>query len=176
MIHYRGLAVWLINLSVLTAVVVPAVAQHEVNGDEVSLASLYSPTYPSIARTARVSGDVKIRVEVRKGGAVSSVQVISGPALLKQSALDSAQKSTFDCEHCEKEITRVIVTYTFVLREFDCSYKRVRSAKCAYVWKCGGWRPNSISRPQDVHEAGDHVTISADAPCVQVTDANLAKN
>ena len=175
--HCHGLARRLFGLAFLTALVVQAVAQLEVSsGANVSLANLYAPTYPPIARTARVSGDVKIRVEVRQDGAVSSAEVVSGPPLLKQFALSSAQKSTFDCKHCEKNITPFIVTYTFVLRDFDCSYTRLRSVKCAYLWKCGGWRRNGISRPQEIQETDDHVTGLADAPCVQVTDADLAKN
>jgi TonB family protein len=65
----------------------------------VMVTRLSPPTYPPIARMARIVGDVKVQLKIRQDGAVESAQVVSGRALLKQAALDSAQKSTYECQN-----------------------------------------------------------------------------
>src|SRR5437879_9783451 len=69
------------------------------------LTKLYPPAYPPIAKTARVTGDVKLQIKVTRDGAVSSVKVVSGPPLLVQAALDSVRSSTFACQSCTDETT-----------------------------------------------------------------------
>src|SRR6266852_3765799 len=75
----------------------------EASGNGVVLAKLYSPVYPPIARTARVTGEVTIQVRVRRDGSIFSTEVIKGHPLLKGAALESAQKSTFACRDCKEE-------------------------------------------------------------------------
>lgn len=54
-----------------------------------------SPSYPSIARTARVTGIVTVYVEVDEQGGVAAVSRTDGPQLLKQAAVDAARKWKF---------------------------------------------------------------------------------
>ncbi len=64
-------------------------------GGDVKTATLLSsvaPIYPQMARTQRVSGDVKIDAFIGADGRVSTMKVISGPALLHQSALDAVRQ------------------------------------------------------------------------------------
>jgi TonB family protein len=64
-------------------------------GGDVQVARLLSsvaPRYPQMARSQRVSGDVKIDALVDAGGRVSTMKVISGPALLHQSAIDAVRQ------------------------------------------------------------------------------------
>jgi TonB family protein len=64
-------------------------------GGDVKTATLLSsvaPIYPQMARTQRVSGDVKIEAFIGADGRVSTMKVISGPALLHQSALDAVRQ------------------------------------------------------------------------------------
>ncbi len=50
-----------------------------------------APQYPSIAKTARVSGTVVLAATISKSGFVSNLQVISGPPMLRQSAMDAVK-------------------------------------------------------------------------------------
>lgn len=49
------------------------------------------PVYPPIARQARVSGTVVVRVTISETGAVEDLSVDSGPAMLQQAALDAVK-------------------------------------------------------------------------------------
>ena len=48
--------------------------------------------YPPMARQARVSGVVRMQATIGKDGKVRKVEVLSGPPLLKQAAIDAVQK------------------------------------------------------------------------------------
>jgi protein TonB len=50
------------------------------------------PVYPSLARSQHVSGDVKIDGLIDVNGRVTSMKVISGPALLHQAAMDALRQ------------------------------------------------------------------------------------
>ena len=47
--------------------------------------------YPPIARAARVSGAVVLHAVISASGSVINLQVISGPPMLQQSALDAVK-------------------------------------------------------------------------------------
>ncbi len=47
------------------------------------------PTYPAFAKTQRVSGDVKIDALIDAAGRVTTMKVVSGPAMLHQAAMDA---------------------------------------------------------------------------------------
>ena len=48
--------------------------------------------YPPMARQARVSGVVRIQATIAANGKVKKVEVLSGPPLLRQAAIDAVQK------------------------------------------------------------------------------------
>lgn len=50
------------------------------------------PTYPAIAKTARVQGNVVLQAEISKDGAIEKLQVVSGPPLLIQAAVDAVKQ------------------------------------------------------------------------------------
>ena len=50
-----------------------------------------SPTYPAIARAARVQGTVVIAATIAKSGAIENLRVSSGPPMLTTSALDAVK-------------------------------------------------------------------------------------
>lgn len=50
-----------------------------------------APAYPSIAKTAHVQGTVVIQAIISKTGAVEDLRVVSGPAMLRQAALDAVK-------------------------------------------------------------------------------------
>jgi TonB family protein len=147
---------------------------------EVALANLHPPIYPPLARQARITGDVTIQIHIRKDGNVESAEVVSGPPMLKQAALESAQKSTFQCEGwssgvfvlgCSDVVPSFTLTYTFGMRDdldgLGCSSAtRPREAKCLYLWRCGGWRSPPPRKPAVGHSL-DHVMILADPACLE---------
>ncbi len=152
---------------------------------EVVLNNVYPPVYPPLARQARITGDVKIRVRIRKDGSVDSAEVRSGHPMLKEAALQSALKSTFECETwssgvfnvgCREAVASFTLIYTFGMRDdWDgldrCSAKRLRSAKCFYLWGCGGWHSPPPQKPAFGHSS-DHVMILADPACVETSTAH----
>ncbi len=48
-----------------------------------------APVYPQIAKSARVSGTVVLQANISKTGAIENLRVVSGPVMLRQSALDA---------------------------------------------------------------------------------------
>jgi protein TonB len=49
------------------------------------------PTYPPIAKAARVQGTVVLQATISKTGTIENLKVISGPAMLTGSALDAVR-------------------------------------------------------------------------------------
>ena len=54
-----------------------------------------SPVYPSIAKGARVQGTVVIQATISKSGSIENPHVVSGPVMLRQSALDAVKTWRF---------------------------------------------------------------------------------
>ena len=76
-----------------------------------------SPVYPSLARTARVEGTVVLHANISKAGTIENLNVISGPQMLRQAALDAVKTWRYkpyllDNEPVEVETT---VNVIFVL-------------------------------------------------------------
>lgn len=51
-----------------------------------------NPTYPQIAKTARVQGQVVLQAEISKDGSIENLRVLSGHPLLTQAALDAVKQ------------------------------------------------------------------------------------
>jgi protein TonB len=51
-----------------------------------------SPTYPPIAKAARVQGTVVLQATISKAGTIEDLHVISGPAMLQQAAMDAVRQ------------------------------------------------------------------------------------
>lgn len=54
-----------------------------------------NPSYPQTAKVARITGTVKVYLEVDETGAVKAVQRADGPQLLRQAATDAARRWKF---------------------------------------------------------------------------------
>ena len=50
-----------------------------------------TPSYPPIAKAARVSGTVVLQATISKGGTIENLRVVSGPAMLQQAAMDAVK-------------------------------------------------------------------------------------
>jgi TonB family protein len=97
----------------LTFLAAASVAQ---DGQErVVLESLGVPVYPPSALQARISGDVELEIVVRRDGSVESSRVVNGDPLLSKAALDSSQRSKFDCQTCTSASDGIHLIYSFQL-------------------------------------------------------------
>ena len=143
---------------------------------EVVLVKLSPPLYPPLARQARIMGDVRVYVHVRKDGSVESAELFSGHPMLAPTALESARKSRFECRGCGDEVSSYPMTYTFGFLDDGKSKEVVterpaRSAKCLFLWKCGiertaAWQcPDT--RPAEMTESHGHVTIRVSTLCIE---------
>jgi protein TonB len=54
-----------------------------------------TPVYPPLARASHVTGTVVLQATISKNGGVGALRVISGPAMLRQAALDSVKSWRF---------------------------------------------------------------------------------
>jgi hypothetical protein len=141
----------------------------------VLLVKLSPPVYPRLARQARIMGDVRIQLAIRRDG-IESSEVVSGHPLLKHAALESAQQSEFECRGCSDEVNSHSLNYTFGLRDDNgcrpvVDKRRVRSLKCLYLWKCGVLLTSTWPQPTniapEVTRSQNHVTILASTACVE---------
>lgn len=146
----------------------------------VVLVSLSPPAYPPLARQARIAGDVKLYIHVRKDGTVESVELYSGHPMLAPAAVESARKSQFDCRACGDDISSYQMTYTFGFLDDGkgrevVTERTVRTARCMFLWKCGIERTTAWgcpeARPSETTESHGHVTILASTVCIQTETA-----
>jgi TonB family protein len=131
-----------------------------------TMISVATPHYPPLALAASITGEVVLRLGIRKDGSVESAVVVSGHPMLAPSAVDSARESKFACSGCAEEVTPYSVTYSYQLvagPDWPCSALhqhitqspnrvtviseprivhpyfssiQVRSVKCLYLWQC----------------------------------------
>lgn len=144
----------LISLCILTALHGSAqdTATAEMPQTGVILLKLSPPSYPPLARQARIMGVVKVQTSIHNDGSVESAEVISGHPLLKQAALDSAQKSQFECNRCAEGTTPLEMTYTF---DLDAAKPDPDPCCCSHP---------SQARPVEAHfsQLGSRVAITVD--------------
>jgi TonB family protein len=72
------------------------------------------PVYPSIAKTARVAGTVQLGATISKTGAIEDVRVVSGPAMLRQSAVDAVRTWRYKPYELNNEPVEVETTINVV--------------------------------------------------------------
>jgi TonB family protein len=157
-----------------------AVENPQVN---VVMVKLSPPTYPPLALTARLSGDVQIELSIGRDGRIESANVVDGHPLLKQAALESVQKSTFECRNCRLNGNLYALTYSFTIRNDNSNCKveldkewRVRSPKCLYLWKCSvlrTFRPVHPGPVVEVTQSSNHVTITASPGCLETLSSPM---
>jgi hypothetical protein len=133
----------------------PRPVRPDVPNGEVVLTTLSKPTFSPLARQANVEGEVIVDVTVRQDGSTEAT-VIKGQAMLRQSALDSAIQSRFECRGCSAPLSYALV-YTF---------KRTSVGSC-----CDGMgTPVEVEQePQSYDERGrpqTRVTVSAEKICL----------
>lgn len=76
--------------------------------------SLPDPVYPEAAKTARVKGPVTVQVVVDEKGKVISARAVTGHPLLRQAAVDAAQKARFPPTKISGKLVKVFGTITYI--------------------------------------------------------------
>jgi TonB family protein len=95
------------------------------------IAKLPPTSYPPIALAAHVWGLVDLYVTVHPDGTVASADVVSGPAMLRDAAIESAKQTQFQCPGCAASGTRFRIIFKYELAEAyycdppDKSYPKV---------------------------------------------------
>jgi periplasmic protein TonB len=72
------------------------------------------PVYPPIARTARVSGTVVLEAVISKSGAIENLRVVTGPDMLRRSALDAVRTWRFKPYQLNNQPTEIETTINVV--------------------------------------------------------------
>ncbi len=72
-----------------------------------------NPTYPPLAKAARVSGSVVVEVIIDESGGIISARAVSGHPLLRDSAVNAARGWRFKPTLLSGEPVKVIGTITF---------------------------------------------------------------
>ena len=97
----------------------PAVTAHPLRVSrmmEGNLIHRVQPQYPTLARQARVQGVVVLRALITREGKIANLQVISGPPLLVQSAMDAVLQWSYRPYYLNNEPveveTQVTVNFT----------------------------------------------------------------
>lgn len=85
------------------------------------------PRYPAIAMAAHVEGVVVVRVFVSNTGAVEKAFIISGPEMLRASAMDALKEWTFKPFLVETKAVPYETEVTFEFRTFGQGSGTVRS-------------------------------------------------
>jgi protein TonB len=73
-----------------------------------------TPVYPMIAKTARVSGTVVLSASITKTGAIENLRVVSGPSMLRQSALDAVRTWRYKPYQLNNEPTEIETTINVI--------------------------------------------------------------
>jgi TonB family protein len=75
------------------------------------------PVYPQAAKNSGVQGDVVIETTIDKDGNVAGMRVISGPAMLRQSAVDALRKWKYEPSKLDGQPISVQMTVTLKFRK-----------------------------------------------------------
>ena len=81
-------------------------------GQPANLIYQVKPTYPTLARAARVQGVVVLEAVISRDGSISSLRVISGHQLLTQSAIDAVKQWKYRPTLLNGDPVEVITTIT----------------------------------------------------------------
>jgi len=138
----------------------------EIPRDGAVLTKLSQPVYPPLARQTRIAGDVVLLLGIREDGTVESAVVDSGHPLLKQAALDSAQRSRFEYRKCSEPVTSYRFVYTFQLvGPTECCKGTERSANDKQAGQ-------SVPR---IIQSQNHVTVIDRPVCICDPGAGVVK-
>jgi hypothetical protein len=151
----------LLFLLYLAAVTIPSMSiegaaqvssESRVEQGKVALSQMSPPMFPPLARQARISGEVKIRLLIRRDGSVESATAVAGNPLLMPAALDSARHSLFACSTCSAPSSAYELVYRFqIVDDLD---------RC-----CCSTGARAIREPE-VSRLDNYISIKASPVCI----------
>jgi periplasmic protein TonB len=96
----------------------PAAPPLPVGGDvtPARLISSVPPSYPALARTQHVSGDVRVDALIDATGRVTTMKVVSGPSLLHQAAMDALRQWKYRAATLDGKPVSMHLTVTLQFR------------------------------------------------------------
>jgi protein TonB len=74
------------------------------------------PVYPSIAKAAHVEGAVVVEAVISQTGTIESLQVVSGPAMLRSAAVEAIREARYKPYRLNDQATEVRTTITINFR------------------------------------------------------------
>jgi protein TonB len=78
-----------------------------------------TPTYPILAKQARIQGPVNVQILIDETGKVVSAQAVKGSPMLSPAAVDAARRARFTPTKLGDQPVKVqgVITYNFVLQQ-----------------------------------------------------------
>jgi periplasmic protein TonB len=83
---------------------------------EPRLLSSTLPTYPALAKQSNTQGDVVVRATIDKAGHVAHMDVVSGPSVLRQAALDALSRWKYEPSRLDGQPVSVQMLVTIKFR------------------------------------------------------------
>jgi TonB family protein len=123
------------------------------------------PIYPAIAKTAHVQGNVLLHANVDEHGIVTKVEVIGGPPMLRQSAIDAVKHWTYSPFEVNDVVSKVqiVVSVAFSLGIPPATEKSDQAIGQAYFPKATECRAaNASGRWSDAVKSCGELTLIAD--------------
>jgi len=108
------------TLPIAIAILLCVVSHDPLSAQTLKIVSLKPPTYPPMALAARVSGEVDLKITLIEDGTPGDIQIVSGPAMLRQTTMDSARGSRFEIEKNSQSESPYLLRYTYLLKPLDC--------------------------------------------------------
>ena len=81
---------------------------------QTNLLQKVQPTYPSMAKTARIQGTVVLEVTISKIGTIENLRVLSGPPMLYPAAIDAVRQWRYKPYMLNGEAVQVATTVNVV--------------------------------------------------------------
>jgi TonB family protein len=105
-----------VDLPVPSQTIPGAVLQAGGSVPEPRLLSSTLPIYPAAAKQTRTQGDIMVRTVIDEHGQVTNPQVVSGPTLLRQAAIDAVKHWKYEPSHVNGKPVPVQILLTIHFR------------------------------------------------------------
>jgi TonB family protein len=105
---------------ITNGILLSACAQSPGPNSLAKIVKLTPPNYPPIARVAHVTGEVHLEIKLSNHGSVEDIQVMDGPVMLREAAVNSAKTSQFELEGTQNDRTSYALAYNFVVDATAC--------------------------------------------------------
>lgn len=147
------------------AIVAVGNAQKTVGGDRaskgtaehVTIETVEIPKYTPLMKSMRLTGEVKLLLDVLEDGHVSKAEVLKGNRILADVAVKAALNSKFQCESCKRKPFQHRLTYAFeIVKGGDWD------RYCYDMQK----QNRAAEDPKSTVDSASHVTVRSAPVCI----------